>query len=193
MQVVESIAQRVGKVCAGDNSRGISPIDIVTSIDRIVAEILATVEAESARAIGAAEPRNTNTRPDGERNVGRDGGDHADDLMPGHDRRMVGLQVTFDDVEIGAANTARSNRDENLTCLQRRNIALLDVKPVGCDRARGAKYSCGLCCNHGSTGHGGCRKYQSGADVGKLRSLKSSETRSILVEKSPRTEACASM
>jgi hypothetical protein len=71
--------------------------------------------------------------------------------MPGHDRRAVGLQVAFNDVEIGAANTARSNRDENLTCLQRRNIALLDVKPVGCDRTRGMKHRCGLCCNHASS------------------------------------------
>lgn len=193
MQVVESIAQRIGKVGAGDDGRGISSIDIVTGIDRIVAEVLATLEAESARAVGAAEPRNTDARTDGERNAGRDGGDGADDLMPWHDRRAVWPEVAFDDVEIGAANTARSNRDEYLTCLQRRNIALLDVKPVARDRTRGMKHRCGLCCDHGSTGDGGCRKYQSGADVGKLRSLKSSETRSVLVEKSPRAEACASM
>jgi hypothetical protein len=148
MQVVESIAQRVGEVCASDDGRGISPIDIVAGIDRIVAEVLATIEAESASAVDTAEPRNTDASSDGKGNVGRDGRDDADDLMPGHDRRVMGSKVTFDDIEIGAANTAGSNRDENLPCQQRRNIALLDVKPIDCHRTRGTKHRCGFCCDH---------------------------------------------
>jgi hypothetical protein len=157
VQVVESIAQQMDEVRAGDDGRGISPVNIVSGKGRIVAEVLMSVEAKSARAIGAAEPRNADARSDGECNVGRGVGDDADDLVPRHDRRVVGLEVTLDDVEIGAANTARSNRDENLARLQRRDFALLDVQPVDCDRTRGMKHRCGLCCAiHGATGNAGC-------------------------------------
>jgi hypothetical protein len=63
-----------------------------------------------------AQPRDTDARTRGgkPRAFGAASNDRSDDLMAGDDPRMARRQVALGDVEVGAANAAGLDTDENL-------------------------------------------------------------------------------
>src|SRR5580700_6507559 len=98
MQVVEAVAQRIRKVRASDDRRRVSAVDVVTRIHRTIAQVFATFETVGARAVRSTDPRNAYARSKRKRDARCSTRDDADDLMSGHDRSVVRLEIAFDDV-----------------------------------------------------------------------------------------------
>ncbi len=78
----------------------------VAGEEREVAEVLAPFQAERTPPAGARQPADAYARPNRQRGALPDRLDHADDLMPGNDRKRDLRQLAVDDVQIGAADAA---------------------------------------------------------------------------------------
>ena len=95
-----------------------------------VAEVLHAVRAEPAIAIDAAHPGDTNASSDGQ--IGGSAFCHfADNLMAGNNARLDGREIAFDDVEIGAANAAGKDFEQDVSGLGLRPRDILDREPSG--------------------------------------------------------------
>ena len=90
----------------------VAAVDGVAGEERAVAQVLMAREAVPAFAVSPAEPRHANT---GARLVSRASLENlADDLMPEHERKLRLGEVAVDDVQVGAAHTARANPKHDL-------------------------------------------------------------------------------
>ncbi len=56
--------------------------------------------------------------------------------MSGHDRGVTRRQIALDDVQIGAADTAGVNLDEDFARLQRAQAAVFERQAIGGNRSR---------------------------------------------------------
>jgi hypothetical protein len=111
----------------------------------MVAEVLHVVTAKPAIAVDAADPGDADARADGE-GCGCAFNYFADDLMARNDARMKGLEVALDNVEIGAADAAGDDFDEDFAGLRVGTGDIFDGKP-------GAGGGCGVKdgCAHGES------------------------------------------
>src|SRR5262249_53049367 len=107
---------RKGKAVAriGERVRGIAAVARVAGKYRPIAQVLSAAAAIRADAAGRAEPRD----PDAlayrqSRDFRPQGGDAPDDLVAGHDRKLRVWQFAVDHVQIGPADTAGRDLDEN--------------------------------------------------------------------------------
>jgi hypothetical protein len=118
----------VGEVGADGGEVGIAAVDGVAGEDGVVAEILQPGAAKPAIAVDAADPGDADARADGER--GGSTLDHlADDLMAGNDARLQRLEIAFDDVEIGAADAAGEDFEQDFAGLWLRARDVFEPEP----------------------------------------------------------------
>ena len=79
-----------------------------------VTEIFAFARAVLALAAGPAEPRNADTGADSEFGASANRGNFADNLVSGDHRVSDIRQFAIDDMQVGPANRAGLNLDNNL-------------------------------------------------------------------------------
>ena len=113
MGVVEGVWERVGEVGADENVLGIAAVDGVAGEDGVVAEVLFGAAAEGADAVGSADPGDADAHA-----VGTVGGcavdDFADDLVAGDEGLLDEGKIAFEDVEVGAADSAGEDAEEEV-------------------------------------------------------------------------------
>jgi hypothetical protein len=108
MQIVESSRQRVDKVVASESVLRITTGNCVTSKYWRIAKILETFLAIRARPISSAQPRDTHART--KRELIRSAIDYlAHDLMSGYESDLLWRQLAFNDVQVGAADSASTD------------------------------------------------------------------------------------
>ena len=103
----------IDEVGAGEGELGVAAVDGVAGEDGVVAEVFHAVGAEAAGAVGAAHPGDADAGADGE--VG--GGavdDFADDLVAGDDGGCERWEIALDDVEVGAADSAGEDAEQDV-------------------------------------------------------------------------------
>ncbi len=119
VDVVETGGEGIDEVGAGQGVFGIAAIDGVAGKDGVVAEVFFAAAAEGASAVGAADPGDADARADW-----KVGGcaldDFADDLVAGDEAWVERGQVAFDDVEVGAADSAGEDAEEDVAGGERR-------------------------------------------------------------------------
>src|SRR5262245_63216146 len=94
--------------------RGIAAVARVAGKYRPIAQVLSAAAAIRADAAGRAEPRDPDALAYGQSCDSRPhGGDAPDDLVAGHDRKLRVWQLAVDHVQIGPADTAGRDLDEN--------------------------------------------------------------------------------
>ncbi len=132
----------IGRV--GRRIFGVASVDGVAGEARGIAQVLAARAAIGATATRRAEPRHAHPFADLEAaDPGSDGDDVPDDLVAGDDMRLGMRQVAVNDVQIGAADAARCDPDQDLPALWRTNGALhplercADVIELHREHARG--------------------------------------------------------
>ena len=95
--------------------RGVAAVAGVAGELGMVAEILAAVVAIEAMPAGVREPGNADPLADREAfDAGAEPLDEADDLVAGNDRQPLVRQLAVDDVQIGAADAAGLDADQQL-------------------------------------------------------------------------------
>jgi hypothetical protein len=94
--------------------------------------------AKPAVAVDTAHPRDSNARS--RRQIGGCAFRHfADNLVPRDDARMKRREIAFDDVEVGAANSASNYLDYNMSWLQFRPGNIFDRNPTSGTTRTGIK------------------------------------------------------
>ena len=116
MEVGYPRGDRVGEVLMDDCELSITPVDVVPRKEGVGAQVLPVGGAELTLAAGAVEPGDPHPLPEVE-TVGPTPQvlDHADDLVTGGQWRLVGGQLSLDDVEIGATDPTGGDLDPDLT------------------------------------------------------------------------------
>lgn len=127
VQIVERCGQRENKVSPGNCVLRIPSRDGVPGESGRVAEIFQTSLAVGASTVGSAEPGNADARAAG--NFFRGAADNfTDDLMAWNHARLLGRQVAFDDMQIGAANTTGTHSQENMSDVELRSCDVGDLQ-----------------------------------------------------------------
>jgi len=103
------LRDREAEARVGDRVLGVAAVEVVAGEARSVAEVLPAAQAVAALAARPAEPRDADA-PAG-RLV------DADDLVAGHERQLRVGQLAVDDVQVGAADPAGADADEQLAGL----------------------------------------------------------------------------
>src|SRR5689334_23071612 len=94
---------------------GIAAVDLIAGEERVIAEILRSLAAIGAGAVGVAEPWHAHALAYGEAlDVLSERLDMPHDLMPEHKRKFWVLKLAVEDMEIGAAHSACRHLDEDL-------------------------------------------------------------------------------
>ena len=107
--------QRIREMLAHRRELRVSAVAIPSRETGVGTKILGVAQAVLAAPAGLAQPRDPDPLPDPEARTRRPRFfDHADDLMARNDPLMLRRQVALGDVQIGAANPAGANPDENL-------------------------------------------------------------------------------
>ena len=107
--------KRDEEVGAGDGVFRIAAVDGVAGVGGVVAEILAVLAAERAGAVDAAEPGDAGAMTDADGvDAGAEFFDAADDLVAGRDSVAQRRQLAGGDVEVGAADAAGFDFEEDL-------------------------------------------------------------------------------
>ena len=107
--------ERDEEIGAGDGVFGVAAVDGVASVGGVVAEILAVFAAERAGAVGSAKPGDAGAGADVDRaDAGAEFLDATDDLVPGCDGIAQRPQFAGGDVEIGPADAAGFDLEEDL-------------------------------------------------------------------------------
>src|SRR6266404_906833 len=126
LDIAVFVRQTETKSRVDDGELGVTPIDGIAGEFCAIAKVLAVGSAISAFTIRPAEPRNAETFAKGKSlNAFADFFDAANDLVPGNKRQFRIGQFSIDQMQIGAANRARLNADEQLSGLRFRfrNVA----------------------------------------------------------------------
>jgi len=111
--VVEGVGERVHEVGADEGVFGVAAVDGVAGEGGVVAEILFVVSAEAAGAVGAADPGDADASVWGEFGGGAFD-DFADDLVAEGEGLVDEGKVAFEDVEVGAADSAGEDAEEDV-------------------------------------------------------------------------------
>jgi hypothetical protein len=95
---------------------GVAAITRVASEPRRIAQIFASCAAVRTNAAGGGEPRQADVRAERKTaDAGTDRSHPADNLVARHDRQLRIRQFAVDQVQIGAANAAGRNLNQDLT------------------------------------------------------------------------------
>jgi hypothetical protein len=114
-QVVERLRQAKGEVGADGDPGCVTAVTIPSGEAGVRTEVFAAARAEAARATGGGEPADAGPvalLPADDVESGLL--DTSDDLVPGHDRQPASGQIAFDELQVGPANGARRNRQDEL-------------------------------------------------------------------------------
>ena len=107
--VVEAVRQPVGVRLVDQTGVGVAAVDVPAGERRGQAEVLLAAAAESAAAVGAAEPGDPDPVADGEPfGAGAERVDHADHLVPGGHLRP-GAAADRPRPDAGRSGTRRSS------------------------------------------------------------------------------------
>src|SRR5262249_38265709 len=120
LRVVGCAWQREAEPRIGDRMRRIAAIARIAGEQRRVAEILPALPTIGADSAGVSEPGHAN--PVAWRkasDIGADRRHPSDDLVPGHDRQLRINELAVNDMQIGAADAASGNLDQDLACARR--------------------------------------------------------------------------
>src|SRR5207302_9717165 len=116
MQVVIAVGQRQTKAFVGDAKLGIAAVELIAGEARVDAKVLEAAAAEAAGLVDRAEPGNANA------DTGREpvrafarGLDPTDDHVADHEWELGLFQLTVHDVEVGTANRAHRDTNQDLT------------------------------------------------------------------------------
>ena len=113
--VVAALAQRKAEARVRHRVRGKAAVARIAGEDRRVAQVLGALAAIGTDAAGGAEPRHADALAEREAaDALADRRDAADDLVPRHDRQLGVLQLAIDDVQVGAADAAGGDLDQQL-------------------------------------------------------------------------------
>ena len=129
MQVVIARGQRKTKAFVGDAKLGIAAVDVIAGEARVDAKVLETAAAESAGLVDVAKPGDadavTSRKP--LRALARRL-DPTNDHMADHEREFGLGQFAVHDVEVGAANRAGRDTNQDLTASRHGNGQLHEAK-----------------------------------------------------------------
>lgn len=113
--ISEPLGKGISEILANRHELGVAPVMIVAGEARIGAEILAFPPAAGALAAGLAQPCDADALARREARGSRTASRNlANDLVARHYSRMARRQISFSDMQIGAANTAGSHTHEDL-------------------------------------------------------------------------------
>jgi hypothetical protein len=121
--VVEGVGEGVDEVGADEGVFGVASVDGVAGEGGVVAEVFFVADAEGTGAVGAADPGDTDaghTDPgDADASVWGELGDaafddFADDLVAEDEGLVDEGKVAFEDVEVGAADSAGKDAEEDV-------------------------------------------------------------------------------
>ncbi len=111
---IEVVGKREGERRLGDRMGGVAAVAGKAGEERRVAEIFAPAPAIGAGSVGVAEPGDADPRAELEVDAFARRLDPADDLVPRHDRQFGIGQFAIDDMQVGAADAAGFDANENL-------------------------------------------------------------------------------
>ena len=111
IQIAEGLRQRVDEVCASEGVLGIASVNRVAGVRRGIAEVFLASLAIGAGSVDASQPRYSD--PGAGREVSFD--DLAYYLVARDQRAAEGLEFAFDDMQIGAADSAGANAQQDVT------------------------------------------------------------------------------
>ena len=130
--VVEGFGERVNEVGAGESVLGVASVDGVAGKGGAVAEVFFVAATEGAGAVGAADPGDADASAGGEiESFAFE--DLADDLVAEDERLVDEREVAFEDMEVGAADSAGGDAEESVAFAERGDRDVL--KPEGLVRA----------------------------------------------------------
>jgi hypothetical protein len=132
------VFRRQGKAerCVRDGVFGVAAVNLISSVFRARAEILALTAAEFTHAARPSEPRDADAITVRMiRDVGANRFDTTNDLVSWHDWYRGLGQIALDDVEIGAADPTREDFDEDLFRSGLRRLGFSEFDATG-GRAR---------------------------------------------------------
>ena len=110
-----AIGQREAVARVGDSEFGVTAVDLITGEARRIAQIFAAAHAEAALAASPAEPGYTDALTNAETgDAVAQHGDPSDDFMAGNDRQARLRQFTVREVQIGAADAAGFDGNQQL-------------------------------------------------------------------------------
>ena len=105
MDVVQAGRQGINEVGAREGVFGVTTVDGISGENRMVTQVLTAMTAIPAIAVDAAHPGDTHACPEWQLG-GRAIHDLADNLMTGYEPRLERGQIAFDDMQVGAADSA---------------------------------------------------------------------------------------
>jgi hypothetical protein len=105
---------REAKTLVGNGELRVPAVDVVPGEARALAQVLAFGVAVTTHAAGPTQPRNPDAVADAKTVAGPRRNDLANDLMSRNERQAWFLQITVDDMEIGSADAACSDPNQNL-------------------------------------------------------------------------------
>ena len=117
LQVVVGVRDRQAVALVGDHPLRVAAVEVVAREAGRLAEVLAAREAIAAGAVRPAEPRDAEPAPV----LGP-----ADDLVPGDEWQLRVWELAVDHVEVGAADTAGRDAQQDLTRLRLRHRNLFE-------------------------------------------------------------------
>jgi hypothetical protein len=127
VQIVQSFRKSKHEVLASNCIFGIAAIDRVSGERRRVAEILTAMLAIPTRPVSAADPGDAYASANRKLRI-RSVHNFAHDLMTRNDSFTQRRQFAFDNMQIGAANTAGANAQEKMAWLGFRSLHLRNPK-----------------------------------------------------------------
>jgi hypothetical protein len=119
--------EREGEVGADENVLGVASVDGVAGEDWIVTEVFFVAAAEETTAVGATDPGDPDTHAEGPIG-GCAFDDLADDLVAGNERLMDEGEIALKDVEVGAADSAGEDAEENVAGSEGRTGDVFDLE-----------------------------------------------------------------
>jgi hypothetical protein len=127
VDIVEAGRHGIGEVGTHLNVFGVTTVDGVAGEDGIIAEVFQLVMAVPATAVNSAHPRDADAGACGKFGSGSFD-DLADDLVAGNQARTKRRQVSFDDVKVGAADSAGEHSKDDVAGLELRARHVLDLQ-----------------------------------------------------------------
>ena len=115
LQIGESVRDREAEAMVGHSELGEAAVDVVTREARVVAEVLAAAGAVAALTVRPAQPGNADAVANGEAlSAGPEPDHNPGDLVPQNERQLGLGQIAVDDVQVGAADAAGVDLDQDL-------------------------------------------------------------------------------
>jgi hypothetical protein len=134
--VAEYFGYGIGVTLVDDSVFGVAAVLIPPGEDGLDAQVLLAGEAPATFPAGVSEPGDANPISDGESIGSRPNRiDQPDDLVTRDNSRPVHGKVTFDDVQVGAANPADQGSDPDLALFGGRRWDLAETERTGGNRA----------------------------------------------------------